>query len=251
MEDKSVPPELSISYKVCCDVSLTNIVSLNYTPYYDDPKYNHLRRCKIILFSECLGEFSTKDDMEYEIIQSKQSYITKYFKYMNFSNKTINIILQYTFPILYTKKYICVEIEKSCLTRAIENSKNQNIRCIWSNDKFVNIYHDICYKIAINLDSTSVVKSNYIKDKIVNKDCVLQDIANLTDKELCPDIYIIIDKKIETRNNLKTTIKFSELYKCFKCKRNQCTTERVYNRSIDEGINLMINCTFCGNRWPG
>ena len=94
-------------------------------------------------------------------------------------------------------------------------------------------------------------KKYAIKDKVVNKDCVLRDIANLTDKELCPDIYIIIDKKIETRNNLKTTIKFSELYKCFKCKRNQCTTERVYNRSIDEGINLMINCTFCGNRWPG
>ena len=61
--------------------------------------------------------------------------------------------------------------------------------------------------------------------------------------------YIKIDEKINKRNNQESKIKYSELYRCRKCKRNQTTTERRYARSLDEGVDLTIICLFCGNRW--
>ena len=124
-----------------------------------------------------------------------------------------------------------------------------NIRCVWSEPKFVNLYHNICYKLAINLDSDSCVKSESIKKKIINQEVQLQDVANMSSKELCPKKYEKIDQKINKRTNLERKIKFSELYKCSKCKRNQCTTERRYARSLDEGTDLTVHCLFCGHNW--
>ena len=150
-----------------------------------------------------------------------------------------------------SKEYISEQLEKGCLNRAIKKAKEYNIRCIWSNPKFIDIYHSICYKVTINIDKNSSIKSDYIINKIINQDINLTDIANMKSKDLCPEKYVHIDEKMFKRTNLKRKIKFSELYRCKKCKRNQTTTERRYNRSLDEGVNLTIKCLFCGNTWGG
>ena len=93
------------------------------------------------------------------------------------------------------------------------------------------------------------MNSDSIKKKILNKDVNLQEVANMSSKELCPKKYEKIDQKINKRTNLELKIKFSELYKCSKCKRNQCTTERRYARSLDEGTDLTIHCLFCSHSW--
>ena len=99
------------------------------------------------------------------------------------------------------------------------------------------------------MDSQSCINSDYIKNKILNNDVDLQNVANMKSKELCPKKYEKIEKKINQRNNLERKIKYSELYKCRKCKRNQCTTERRYARSIDEGVDLTVTCVFCSHSW--
>ena len=143
------------------------------------------------------------------------------------------------------------ELEISCLNQTMKKAKTLNIRCVWSNDKFVNLYHSICYKISVNLDEKSTVGSDYLKTKILNQEYSLEDITNMSTRELCPIKYQKLDQKLNKRMSLETKVKYSELYRCRKCKRNQCITERRYNRSLDEGVNLMIKCTFCGNSWNG
>jgi DNA-directed RNA polymerase subunit M/transcription elongation factor TFIIS len=206
---------------------LNNAVPLNYS-YYDNDKYNRLRRCKLMLFTHSLGD-------------DKNIIPEKYPDLVNTSDPTKSVYL--------IKEYIAKKIERSCLNRAIDKAHLFNIRCIWSDVNFVDLYNNICYKIVCNISEDSPICSQYIRDKILNADIDLNNIANRSSKELCPEKYDEIDQKIDQRANLKLKIKFSELYRCSKCKRNQCTTERRYNRSLDEGVNLTINCVFCGYSW--
>lgn len=195
-----------------------NTIPLNIK-FYENENYNNNRRLKLILFGECLGK-------------------TKIF-----NNKGLLEILD--------KEHIIKYLERGCLNRAIERAKIYNIRCIWSNDKFINLYHSICYKIAVNIDKNSCINSNYILNKILNNEVDPLQIANMSSKDLCPKKYEKIEEKMQKRNNLERKIKFSEMYTCRKCKRKQTTTERCYNRSLDEGVNLTIRCLFCGNSWGG
>ena len=233
-------------------LNFPNTVALPYS-YYENLKYNELRRCKLILFGECMGKNTQLDMVKLhgDTINTKKAIITTILNNVDISQLMINIINSYIHNKVYTKEYIITRLERGCLNRAVSKSKTYNIRCVWSNEKFTNLYHSICYKVATNLDKNSVVNSDYIRQKILNKTCKISDIANLTSTELCPKKYDKIKQKLDKRFNAEHKKKYSELYHCKKCKRNQTITERRYNRSLDEGVNLMIICVFCGYQWCG
>jgi DNA-directed RNA polymerase subunit M/transcription elongation factor TFIIS len=233
------------------ELSFPHAFVLDYEKYYNDPAYNNIRRCKMMLFSQCIGEldFSPADRMRHDIDKYRKYLTDAILENLAVQKSTIKRINTYLYSTPFNMEYIVTKLEKGCLNRAIEKSRTYDIRCVWSEPKFVDLYHNICYKLSSNLDSNSCVKSDYIRKKIIGNTVDLSNVANLSSKDLCPKKYEKIDQKIDKRNNLERKIKFSEMYKCSKCKRNQCTTERRYARAIDEGVDLTIHCVFCGHSW--
>ena len=223
------------------DITFPNAVPLDIK-FYNNDAYNKLRRCKLILLSECLGNNS--------------DFIEKYNKcdkiintmLQMFSIKVVKTIGDY---LIKTKQNIIEEIERGCLNTSIQKAKKHNIRCVWTNSSFINLYHSICYKTSININISSSVQSKHLYNIIMDdqENIKLCDIANMSSKKLCPAKYIVIDEKIKKRLNFEHKVKYSMLYWCSKCKRNQTTTERRYARSLDEGVDLTINCVFCGHSW--
>jgi DNA-directed RNA polymerase subunit M/transcription elongation factor TFIIS len=227
-----------------------NAFSLDYS-YYEDERYNETRRCKLILFSTCLGDNTSFDEMAGVIGKAKRKKLIETLVIGDIEYDIACSIAGYATPFILTKEYIVKNLERGCINRTVQKANEHNIRCVWTNPKFSNLYHDTCYRVASNIDANSSINSSYIQTKILNHNVNPFKVAQMTSKELCPDKYIKIDQKINKRNNLEQKVKYSELYRCRKCKRNQCKTERRYNRSLDEGVNLMIICTFCGNEWCG
>ena len=113
------------------------------------------------------------------------------------------------------------------------------------------MYHSICYNIFTNLDFESAVQSVYLFRKIINNDINCNEIAGMSSVELCPEKYEKISKEINQRANIKYTEKFSELYHCRKCKKNKTIVKNRYNRSLDEGTNITIQCINCSASWNG
>ena len=233
------------------ELKYPNAFVLDYDTYYEDMRYNATRRCKLILFAQCLGQNEQLMDEKRnnEVIKNKRISTNNVLYDLAIGELTTQLINSYLYPKIFTKEYIIRNLERGCLNRAIQKSRVHNIRCVWSETKFVDLYHNICYKLASNLDVNSCVNSGSIKQKILDGDVDLQNVANISSKELCPKKYEKLDQKINKRSNLERKVKFSELYKCRKCKRNQCTTERRYARSLDEGTDLTIHCLFCGHSW--
>jgi DNA-directed RNA polymerase subunit M/transcription elongation factor TFIIS len=191
-------------------------IPLPVDPFYTDIAYTGLRKLKCILLANKLGQIDRFLELSYEA----QIDIIKY-------------------------------IENSCLNETIRKAREYNIRCVWPNIQFENIYHSICYNILTTLDIKSGTGSLILVKKIFDGDIDLNTIASLSCKELCPEKYEEIIEKIDRRCNTKQSIKATTLYFCRKCKRNQCSAERVQNRSNDESSSFYITCLFCGNKWFG
>jgi DNA-directed RNA polymerase subunit M/transcription elongation factor TFIIS len=227
-----------------------NSIPLNYK-YYQDERYTRLRRCKLMLFGDCLGDKETfhRKYICSALNKRKRKNIEDMLYNMQFIKKVILEISDYLNTPYLTKDKIVEKLERGCVNRSIDKAKSYNIRCVWSDERFVNLYNSICYKVSSNIDPDSEVHSTYIKNKILRNELNLETVADMTSKELCPKKYEKIAKQIDQRINMKRKIKYSELFHCRKCKKNQCTTERRYNRSLDEGTNLTVKCMFCGHEW--
>lgn len=187
-----------------------NAIPLKFSEFYKNTEYNDKRRLKLIIFSHTLSYYKEFNNISYDA----QTYIIKH-------------------------------IENSCSNETIRKSRGYNIRCVWDNDQFIDIYHTVCY----NLISVLSQKNNTLFKKIIDQTIDLDTIATLSCKELSPEKYEDITKEIFKRVNTTQTLKYTEMYYCENCKRNQTTVERVQNRGGDEGSSFHITCSFCDIKW--
>ncbi len=181
--------------------------------FYQTP-YNQLRRSKIMLFISCFMNYSM---------------------YKN---------LKYSEQLAFVQK-----IEKSCLNTALEKAEQENIKTSWRNDLFCEIYHQICSKLASNIDKNNIVNNPTFAQLILNHGIPLQQLPRLSSQEIYPQKYTSIMYKLELSKNIQQTTRTSSMYRCGKCHKNQTHIENLYNRSLDEGVNLSITCINCGHRW--
>jgi DNA-directed RNA polymerase subunit M/transcription elongation factor TFIIS len=185
---------------------------------YRDIEYNNIRRCKLILFGNILNQHNE-------------------FKEFSYAKKS-NIIMK---------------IEKSCFNSANKKigMSKFDIRRSWDNTKFVTLYHDICYKVSSGLDKNVNMGSGQLLESIINGEINIDRIGFMDAEDLYPEQYKKYREKIYNKYNLQEEPKTSSLYRCRKCKKNNCTIRNRYNRSLDEGVNITITCVNCGSSWNG
>lgn len=85
-------------------------------------------------------------------------------------------------------------------------------------------------------------KKELLKKVIYNKTIKASKIAFLKPEELLPDVfenYLNKKKKFEPEG--------SKLYKCSKCKKNNCLIDTKQTRPADEPPSIIIKCLECGN----
>ncbi len=178
--------------------------------YYKKP-YNTYRRAKFILFSSVFKQHS---------------------KFMELS---------------IPDRFKLIEgIERSCFNYTIDKAKENNIPTKWDNEDFQYIYIVISSKIASNVDQTNSVKNTYLPNAILDGTIDISKLPRMTSQELYPEKYKTVLSKLELSKNVARTVRTTAMYTCRRCKKSECTYENLYNRSLDEGVNLMITCMSCG-----
>jgi DNA-directed RNA polymerase subunit M/transcription elongation factor TFIIS len=195
------------------NISYKNSITLPFNIYYIEP-YTQLRRAKILILSDILR------------------------KYKEFNNISIE-----------NQHKIFQIIENSCYNSAIEKAEDFNEISNFNNLIFCDIYNDICGNLFSNLDINSLVKSNYLINKILNNEINYINLGNLTSQDMCPEKYTELLKLIQLKNNIQHTIKYSNIDKCRKCGESKCGMQRMQTRSLDEGTCYRYTCLNCGNTW--
>lgn len=149
-----------------------------------------------------------------------------------------------------TERFTLIEkIERSCFNSSITKANEENTPTKWDNEIFRDIYNILCAKIAANISQENNVKNPNLANKIIDGLIQFNDLPKMTSQELYPEKYEIVLKKIESSKAVKKSVKTTVMYKCRRCRRNECTYENLYNRSLDEGVNLKITCVPCGYQW--
>ena len=182
--------------------------------FFRDP-YNYIRRMKIILFQSCL-------------LADPQ--------YKNLDRAAQTMLLQ--------------RIERSCYNAAIAEAAKQSIIVTWGNEMFDFIYNVVCYKVSANIDPHGLIRANLI-GRLISGDIDPRNIANMSSREMCPEKYVEIDRKIESQKNVKHTVKTSKLYTCKICGKKEVEITLAQTRSLDEGNTALVRCVSCGNNWYG
>jgi hypothetical protein len=176
--------------------------------------YNVIRRSKVILFDSLLSEH----EIYKALTQEKKTLLLK-------------------------------EMELSCYLYIIDKAYENNIMASWDNEMFSDMYHSICYKISSNIEKGGIVDNESFAISLIEGNIDPSKIPSMTSIEMFPQKYQITMQRIEASKTIVKNVKTSALYHCHRCKQNKCSMENLYNRSMDEGVNLKITCLNCFTQW--
>ena len=191
--------------------------------------------------------------------ESENHKISNYFldkKYMFDRLQKIELFYKYLFKHkLFVEKEenvqfeIIKNLEKSCYKSTLNKARKKNIQTNWSNKDFVFLYEIVCGRILAYLShlDTNPIEANINILSLLDDNSMAEKFPFKTHEDFYPNEY----KKLYKRNNTENQkiIKFSRLRKCPKCKKNISTIKNIYNRSLDEGTNLMATCIYCNYKW--
>ncbi len=180
---------------------------------YHSP-YNRHRRAKFILFSS--------------VFKHHQGFLDKLMK---------------------DRFALLKKIERACCNYAICKSNELSVASDWTNEEFINIYTLMCAKIASNIDQKNNVNNPFLAGAILEGKIDISNLPKMTSQELYPDKYRTVMEQLELSKNVERTVRTTAMYTCRRCRKSECTYENLYNRSLDEGVNLIITCMSCGLEW--
>jgi transcription elongation factor S-II len=103
-----------------------------------------------------------------------------------------------------------------------------------------------------NIDKDSYIDNVDLRDKILNNELDLSNIAFLNSQELSPSHWKkYLDKQLAKDEFLysRTVGVRTTEFKCGRCKERDCTYYQLQVRCCDEPMTTFINCLNCGNKW--
>jgi DNA-directed RNA polymerase subunit M/transcription elongation factor TFIIS len=183
---------------------------------YENKEYNSLRRSYLVLLSSILDKLLTKFNIPYKSYRLKDEII---------------------------------QIELSCYNHTLEEAEYYSVIKDWNCPMFELLYRCKITRITKNLDYLSEVQDTHLFFLILNKKVDLDRISYLKSEELSPKSSEIIIKNLKERKEQKLSYKTTSLYKCPKCKKNECMIRMVQLRSLDEGENISLRCIYCHHAW--
>jgi len=146
----------------------------------------------------------------------------------------------------------CINLEKGIFNYIIREAKNKRIVRKWDNNNFVMLYLNKYRAIFANLNNKSHVRNSFLLEKINNGDIPVHKVASMNDREMFPEKWKdLIEDKIKRDNNMYTEnlAAATDEFKCYKCKKRQCTYYQMQTRSADEPMTTFVTCLNCGNNW--
>lgn len=134
----------------------------------------------------------------------------------------------------------------------IEYADAHKIMKNWNNTKFSMLYLEKARSTISNIDKTSYIKNDRLLVRLNEKEFNPHDIAFMKPQNTFPEQWInVLDKYIKKYEHAyeNKVVAMTDMYRCGKCKKRECTWYEMQTRSADESSSLFIRCVNCGNSW--
>ena len=156
------------------------------------------------------------------------------------------------FNTLFENIEISKNLERGIFNYTIHLAEEKGVVKQWENQHFQKLYILKALSLYSNLSTNNYIGNKNLLDKI--KSCEIQpyELSFMTPSDMFPEMWkTILDKK-EKRDQMKYE-KRSEiatnLYRCGKCGKRQCSIYQLQTRSADEPMTTFVTCLNCDKRW--
>jgi transcription elongation factor S-II len=149
------------------------------------------------------------------------------------------------------KKSIVKKIEEGIYKYASDEANDRNIPLDFQNRRFRNYYFNKARSLFSNLFSSSYIQ-NIRLAKRVKTEFPPEKLAFMEPQNTFPENWKeLLDSKHKRDKILfeKRPEMATDMFKCGKCKKRECSYFELQTRSADEPMTTFITCLNCGNRW--
>jgi transcription elongation factor S-II len=141
-------------------------------------------------------------------------------------------------------------MEKSIYNSSIKEARVKLVERSWDSIPFKTIYKKNFVKVFSNISTNK--NADFVTQKLKLNVWEPESIVSMTPQQLYPDIWEELmlknRKKLDTLS-LQKNVQGTSMFKCGKCKLNNCTYFQMQTRSADEPMTTFVTCLNCSNRW--
>jgi hypothetical protein len=145
-----------------------------------------------------------------------------------------------------------IDLEKGIYNFTLEDAKRRAIRRVWENPEFQTLYEICARRTVSNIDSASYVGNTRLLNRLREGEFKPHDIAFMGFTELYPEKwgnYVEMSIKREAKMLEVDKSMATDMFRCSRCGKRQCTYYEMQTRSADEPMTQFIRCLNCGKQW--
>jgi DNA-directed RNA polymerase subunit M/transcription elongation factor TFIIS len=144
------------------------------------------------------------------------------------------------------------DLERGIYNVTLEHAKRRNIRRVWENPEFQTLYEITARRTISNIDPKSYVQNTRLLQRLREGEFRPHDIASMGFAELFPEKWgEMIEHAIKREAKMLEVDKSAatDMFRCSKCNKRECTYYEMQTRSADEPMTQFIRCLNCGKQW--
>ena len=141
-------------------------------------------------------------------------------------------------------------MEKSIYNFSIKYAKAKHVERSWDSSDFRWIYKTKYCSVIANISFNR--NAPFVMNKITQGIWDPSKIVYMTAQELYPELWeeiILKNVKKMAQLSVDKNAQGTSMFKCGKCKLNNCTYFQMQTRSADEPMTTFVTCLNCDKRW--
>lgn len=143
-------------------------------------------------------------------------------------------------------------LERGIFNHTLEHAGKHKVRRVWENPEFHHLYTIHAQRVISNLDASSYIANSRLLQRLRDGEFLPQAVASMSYSDLYPEKWgDMIEKTMKREAKMLEVDKSAatDMFKCGKCKKRECTYYEYQTRSADEPMTQFIRCLNCNNRW--
>lgn len=144
------------------------------------------------------------------------------------------------------------ELELAILQQSIAEAQRAKVHPVWENREFGILYEIQAHRVISNIATESYVSNKRLELRRQEGEFTMQELPTMSYTALFPERWNnLIEKEIKREAKMLEVDKSmaTDMFKCGKCGKRQCTYYEMQTRSADEPMTIFVRCLNCGKRW--
>jgi len=143
-------------------------------------------------------------------------------------------------------------LERGLFNFALEDSGRQKTRPLWENSEFQILYDIQVTRVISNLMSKSYVSNSRLLERFQDGEFQIWEVPYMTFSDLYPERWNTLaerEMKKEAKMLEVDTSMATDMFRCPRCGKRQCTYYEQQTRSADEPMTIFVRCLNCSKQW--